>query len=203
MVESFSSWQRQGILIENIRKILESQGVVFKLKSAAELEIDLEKYKIIEELAEFISRFMSQFKSAQLDLQSLKERIERSPIRQRGLSFYKVFEYVYKRYKALLKKRNEIDFNDMIYRAIMHLRKKSAGTPPKYLSPYKGIIVDEFKDIALGRKNLILELINQYPLECSLFCVGDDFQAIYGFTGCNIAYIKEFETYFGKVELPS
>lgn len=198
LVESYSYWQRRGVLIENIQRILEHEGVVFKLKSAEELEIDFKKYKVVDGLAEFILRFMTQFKSAQLNLQSLKKRIERSPIRQRGLSFYKVFQYVYKQYEAELENRNKIDFNDMINWAIKHLRKEAPDTSPEYISPCKAIIVDEFQDIALGRKNLILELANQRPLECSVFCVGDDFQAIYGFTGCNIAYIKEFETYFGQ-----
>ena len=52
----------------------------------------------------------------------------------------------------------------------------------KELSDYKYIIIDEFQDISDGRYDLILQFLNQNE-NTKLFCVGDDWQAIYRFAG--------------------
>jgi superfamily I DNA/RNA helicase len=53
--------------------------------------------------------------------------------------------------------------------------------------------VDEFQDV----NNLQVELIKLLLTDNSqLYCVGDDWQSIYGFRGSNVSYIIEFEKHF-------
>jgi superfamily I DNA/RNA helicase len=54
-------------------------------------------------------------------------------------------------------------------------------------------LVDEFQDV----NNLQVELIKLLLSEkTQLFCVGDDWQSIYGFRGSNVDYIIDFEKHF-------
>ena len=56
--------------------------------------------------------------------------------------------------------------------------------------------MDEFQDTSQARAKLILSLLNQVP-EAKLFCVGDDWQAIYRFAGSDISIFTNFQEFFG------
>jgi DNA helicase-4 len=83
-----------------------------------------------------------------------------------------------------------IDFDDMINLAREHVARGS------YRSPFRYIVVDEFQDMAVGRAKLVAELRNQVK-GAKLFCVGDDWQSIYRFTGSDIVLTTAFDQYFG------
>ena len=65
------------------------------------------------------------------------------------------------------------------------------------ISNYKYIIIDEFQDISDGRFNLISEMLLQNS-HTKLFCVGDDWQAIYRFAGSDHKIMTNFERMFGN-----
>ena len=59
-------------------------------------------------------------------------------------------------------------------------------------------MVDEFQDV----NNLQVKLLNLLTKESTqLFCVGDDWQSIYGFRGSEIGYIVNFEEHFADSQL--
>jgi DNA helicase-4 len=60
---------------------------------------------------------------------------------------------------------------------------------------YKYIIVDEFQDISLSRMLFLKKLISHG--HSKLFAVGDDWQAIYRFSGCDLNIFLKFADYFG------
>ncbi len=66
----------------------------------------------------------------------------------------------------------------------------------RYSSPFKYILVDEFQDMASGRARLLLALRDQVK-GTRLFCVGDDWQSIYRFTGSDISFMTQFSQNFG------
>ena len=84
--------------------------------------------------------------------------------------------------KTCLLNQKEIDFEDMIGQAIAYVSGGSILHPP-----WNYILVDEFQDISEPRAKLVKALRDSVP-ECSLFCVGDDWQAIYRFTGSDIRF---------------
>ena len=88
---------------------------------------------------------------------------------------------------------SEIDFNDMINKADDYV---SSG---RYKSNFKYILVDEFQDISYSRYKLLKSLVDQNP-EAKLFCVGDDWQSIYRFTGSDISIMTEFKDRFSPSE---
>lgn len=93
-------------------------------------------------------------------------------------------------YEQHLSSRGEIDFEDMINKALAYVQ---AG---KFKSPWRYIMVDEFQDISEPRARLVKALRDNNK-ECSVFTVGDDWQAIYRFSGADVSLTTQFARYFG------
>ena len=91
-------------------------------------------------------------------------------------------------YQDSLDKEKSLDFNDMINKSISVLRET------KLIKKYKYIIVDEYQDTSLTKFNLLNEIIN--ITGANFLAVGDDFQSIYRFTGCNLHIFLNFTKYF-------
>ena len=64
---------------------------------------------------------------------------------------------------------------------------------------YKYVIIDEYQDTSLVRFNLIKEILDK--TDSKLMVVGDDFQSIYRFTGCDISLFLNFKKYFNKAKI--
>ncbi len=88
-------------------------------------------------------------------------------------------------YDAHIRDRGEIDFDGMISRATQYVREG------RFLVPWRDILIDEFQDISSHRYALIAAMLAQQP-GIRLFCVGDDWQAIYRFAGSDIRYCTQF-----------
>jgi DNA helicase-4 len=93
-------------------------------------------------------------------------------------------------YLALKERNNEIDFDDMILGARDEIEKGAFSPPWNY------VLVDEFQDISRPRFELI-KTIRQIREGSILYCVGDDWQSIYGFGGSRVEYISNFEHFVG------
>jgi len=96
---------------------------------------------------------------------------------------------IYKIYKEELESTNQIDFDDMLILAKEKVKYKKLN--------YKYIIIDEFQDTSKVRFNLILEIIKY--TNAKLFVVGDDYQSIYRFSGCDLNLFLNFKNYFKDV----
>ena len=104
-----------------------------------------------------------------------------------------IFQPVYERYVEELKKLNQIDFTDAILQATDICRS---------LHPvrYDYIIVDEFQDISVDRYNFLKALRKGNP-PAKLYCVGDDWQSIYRFSGSDMALFNQFTDFFGRTDI--
>ncbi len=100
---------------------------------------------------------------------------------------------VYLLYDAELKSSGMVDFDDMISLAIDIISKY--GMKKKY----RYVIVDEFQDTSLLRFKLITSILNY--CNCCLFAVGDDFQSIYRFSGCDLNIFLNFQNYFPNPDI--
>ena len=105
----------------------------------------------------------------------------------------RIFMPVYERYIEELKGSNQIDFTDAILQATEICR---SSHPVKY----EYIIVDEFQDISVDRYNFLKVLREGNP-PAKLYCVGDDWQSIYRFSGSDMALFNQFSDYFGSTEI--
>ena len=95
-----------------------------------------------------------------------------------------------KAWKSALKEEGAVDFSGLIHQAIAILEKG------RFISPWKHILVDEFQDISPQRAAL-LSALRQQNKRTSLYAVGDDWQAIYRFSGAEMSLTTAFHHYFG------
>ncbi|EKN3978444.1 TPA: DNA helicase IV [Yersinia enterocolitica] len=96
-----------------------------------------------------------------------------------------------KAWKTALKEEGAVDFSGLIHQAVNLLEKG------RFVSPWKHILVDEFQDISPQRAMLLSALRKQNKQTC-LFAVGDDWQAIYRFSGAELSLTTAFSQNFGE-----
>jgi superfamily I DNA/RNA helicase len=95
-------------------------------------------------------------------------------------------------YKAYCINRSYLDFDDLLIETI-RLLQNNKELRVAYQEKFKFILVDEFQDVnSLQVKLLDLLLMD----DTQLFCVGDDWQSIYGFRGSVVDYIINFERHY-------
>ncbi len=100
---------------------------------------------------------------------------------------------IYCIYQEELLSSNEIDFDDMLSISTRLVKSNSQ------VRNYKYIIIDEYQDTSLVRYNLIKELL--LKTKAKLMCVGDDYQSIYGFSGCTLDLFVNFKKYFDNSKI--
>jgi len=116
---------------------------------------------------------------------------------ERVRCFYELAIPLIEAYTAYCIDKSYLDFNDMLIRAIS-LFRNHPDIATKYRKKYTHILVDEFQDVNTLQVELLKMLLTD---EAQLFCVGDDWQSIYGFRGSNISYIVDFEHHFKNSEI--
>lgn len=100
---------------------------------------------------------------------------------------------IYSLYINELNSTLSIDFDDMICKAAECVKND------KINFKYKYIIIDEYQDISYIRYLLINNII--LKTNAKLMCVGDDYQSIYGFSGCNINLFINFSKYYSNTKI--
>lgn len=108
-----------------------------------------------------------------------------------SLLFLEFVKGFYEYYTNELAREGMIDFNDMIIKASDYI------TQGLYSPTYKYVIIDEFQDISYSRYMLVKNTLDISGAK--LFCVGDDWQSIYRFSGSDIDLFINFKRYFGSV----
>lgn len=112
-------------------------------------------------------------------------------IRDRFAKRVKLMAPLMKAWKNALKEEGAVDFSGLIHQAVNILDKG------RFISPWKHILVDEFQDISPQRAALLVALRRQNR-QTSLFAVGDDWQAIYRFSGAEMSLTTAFHHHFGE-----
>ncbi len=112
---------------------------------------------------------------------------------QKEKSFLILALNIYLIYQKYLEENQEIDFDDMILKATSILKEKG------YVKKYRYVIIDEYQDTSLIRFQLIQAILEK--TDANLMVVGDDFQSIYRFTGCELSLFLNFQTYFPTAKM--
>ena len=193
MIECFSYERSHGILLTRLEEKLKAHGVVFAPKSTEEIwaNITSNNRNVIQGLAELMSTLINLIKSNDLKLDDVEKlSSHRNVVHSKVI--LKMLKPIYDSYQSELTMNGEIDFNDMINRAA------SLVNEGKYTNPYKCVLIDEYQDISKARFRLLKEL--RISSDYVLFCVGDDWQSIYRFTGSDMDFIINFDKYWGASE---
>ena len=169
----------------------------YKSQTALSFEEELNSYH--KELKDFIIqalRIIKMIKAENLSTSKALKKALADP-HQRVRDFYRLVIPLMKKYQAYCVNKSYLDFEDMIVKTI-DLFKHRAEIKEKFQQQYKYILVDEFQDVNNLQVDLLKRLLTP---ENQLFCVGDDWQSIYGFRGSNVNYIVNFGKYFPKAEV--
>lgn len=111
---------------------------------------------------------------------------------ERIRNFYELAIPIVKGFIDYCTNKSYLDFNDLISKSTS-LFLNHDDVIQKYRNKFEYILVDEFQDVNNLQVGLIKLLLTN---KTQLFCVGDDWQSIYGFRGSNVNYIVEFEKHF-------
>jgi DNA helicase-4 len=142
----------------------------------------LNSYKYIE-LKKLIKSFINYMRSNNLEYK-WSDLLKKNKYQNILLIIYSLYTL----YLNELSSSNLIDFDSMIIKANEVIVNK------KIKLPYKYIIIDEFQDTSLLRFNLIKSIVDNYHTK--LCVVGDDYQSIYRFQGCDLDLFINFKDYY-------
>ena len=106
--------------------------------------------------------------------------------------FYQLVIPLVTEYMKYCTNKSYLDFNDLISKTVL-LFEKNNDILKKFQQQYQYLLVDEFQDVNNLQVQLIKLLLTR---QMQLFCVGDDWQSIYGFRGSNVDYILNFDKQF-------
>ena len=201
LIETFSYYQSENRLLTRLAEKLQAQGVEFNEIDYREVYRILLENKTIKEWEDFIvllKTFIELFKGNNYDETKFKEfydyvgGLKDSFSKDRTIAFLKIVEEIYNDYEAYLLKIKKIDFNDMINKASDCIVKNGLDLPYKY------IIVDEYQDTSFTRYNLLRNICDN--IGAKIMVVGDDWQSIYSFSGCDVNIFTKFDNFFDVCE---
>lgn len=196
LVETYHYEQREGCLLSNLEEKLASEGVLFEPLPADSVLHTLREFGAISKFSLLLSSLLKRYRANCYipgELERLADHLESTGQLKAAMDLLRP---IIERYEALLKSNKEIDFEDMIAKAIGYIEDGS------FTSPWSYILVDEFQDISKPRARLVKALRDSRK-NTSVFCVGDDWQAIYRFTGSDVGLTTGFESLFGPTQTTS
>lgn len=141
------------------------------------------KSKVHLENQKLIATFISLFSTNNLNKEDFKTFFKNSKENPLLFLLYAIYNY----YEKEKYQNHYYDFDDLIKKAL-HLCQE------KKICKYKEIIIDEFQDTSKLRLDLIREVVKNS--DANLTVVGDDFQSIYKFSGCDLNIFLNFQEYF-------
>lgn len=103
---------------------------------------------------------------------------------------------VFEQYEAALKQREAVDFDNILC-LTRDLLRDHQDVREHYRHKFDYVLVDEYQDT----NNLQEELTGLITANGNLFCVGDDWQAIYSFRGSNINHFLAFKDNYPGAKL--
>ncbi len=199
-IETYSYEFSNGTVFDKLKERLEKNGVKLtplsdeEMKEKLALVLDgIELNSLMNLFSTFISLYKSQYED-ETGFDGLLEKIknENSYYKMRTERFLSIAKKIYLFYRTEIKNQNKIDFDDMILSSMKEIEKTEDYK-------YKYVIVDEFQDISQSRMRFLKTLINHG--HSKVFAVGDDWQAIYRFAGCDISIFLKFDNYFKDVKI--
>lgn len=196
-LETYSYEFLEGTIFDSLRSKLKENNVRFDPLSQADIICALDSvYKgrdfssFFNLIATFISLYKAQIKDDK-GFEELRNQIkDGSYDTNRAHLFLDICQDIYRFYIQNLRAADKIDFDDMILQSTDLLDSVEDFK-------YKYIIVDEFQDISYSRASFLKKLIDHG--NAKLFAVGDDWQAIYRFAGCDLNILLDFDkNFFGS-----
>lgn len=197
LVETYSYYMAEDRLLLRLEEKLKDEGVeIREIDYAYLISKIVEKNKVnrFKDFMKLIQSFIELFKGNDYKIDKFDEfkksvdLIDDEFNKKRNSLFLNIVEDIYISYQNYLSETKKIDFNDMINHATEEVKKDNLN------DNYKYILVDEYQDTSFTRFNLVKSI--QEKTGAHVCVVGDDWQSIYRFTGCDVSLFSKFEDYF-------
>lgn len=175
------------VIHENIKKCdLNDQKIILKF-----LKINTSYTKFLNSpkfnlFCNFVLTFINLYKTNNLN----KKDIFNSNFSNLEKKILIIIFNIYSQYILEKKSMQILDFDDLIIYATELVEFSKIG--------YKYIIIDEFQDTSLIRLNLIKKIYDY--THAKIIVVGDDWQSIYRFSGCDLNIFLNFTNIFSNVK---
>ena len=190
LIELFHYQNSEGTLFDEIDRQLQQFNVTYDPLPPEAVLATLREFGAISRFALLLCDLLKRYKANCYQPQQLEATVAQAKNPAQVAAALLLLKPIVADYEAMLATHQQIDFDDMIGKAIRYVKEG------RFKSPWRYILVDEFQDISEPRARLI-KLLRDSVAGCSLFCVGDDWQAIYRFTGSDLRFTTQFERYFG------
>ena len=161
------------------------------LRTLLETNQDTPFFRLIHLLLEFIGRFKEENYQEE-DFERLLSNTPDDTLRHQ-LRLAKRF---YRYYQHHIHQQRKVDFEDMIHYSSLGVEMVSKKQ--KNLD-YDYIIIDEYQDISRQRYQLAKNISDLF--KSKIVAVGDDWQAIYSFSGTDVDLFTQFYRYMGYAEI--
>lgn len=158
----------------------------YKLLEVYLEENHIDYQKNLNYLKNMMISFIHTFKSYNYDMNYLLKLIFSVESFHDKVLLIIIFK-IYILYQDELSSQMLIDFDDIINLAAVDIDKL-------HFFKYQYIIIDEYQDTSFSKYRLIKNICNKFQI--NLMAVGDDFQSIYAFTGCNLNLFLNFKRNF-------
>lgn len=197
LIETYSEYSDQRSLIEHLEEELNKRNIYLKRKDDKEVYsmlVNTSKDMYYSRFIVFCLNFIQGFKTRGYTIEEFSRLKEENINDKRTTIFLNLIEKIYQYYQEELKKNNYIDFEDMInesYNLLNTLNEKANLN-------YKYIIIDEYQDISYSRFNLAKK-VSQLS-NAKVIAVGDDWQAIFSFSGSDVSLFTMFKDLMGYAE---
>jgi DNA helicase II / ATP-dependent DNA helicase PcrA len=103
---------------------------------------------------------------------------------------------VFRRYEAQKERQGRVDFEDLLELAI-RVYDEDAAAAETFRARYRAFTVDEYQDVNLLQQSLLERWLGARDELC---VVGDDYQAIYSFTGATPEYLLKAQGQVFRLE---
>lgn len=200
LLETTSAMFHDKTIYKQLEQQLRNAGVPLRELSIEEkYHLLFERDKTMEDnvmnlFTSFINLMKSNGKSFDYIMKSIKDSGREIVFCERcRFLMYEVIKPLYDEYEGALRENGQMDYTDTI------LHATELCNSEKWESNYSYILVDEFQDISVDRYKFIVSLRTPSPLT-KTYCVGDDWQSIYRFSGSDMNLFNQFEKHFGYTE---
>jgi len=193
LIESFHYEFQDGSLTDNLEKKLNDHNVKFSPIPPEELFKAINELEKRTDIGTEIANTIRKIRTRDLTEEEFEQKLNKQFNKYISKKITFVISTILNKYNDHLKSHDEYTFEDMINQSAKLVKNGS------YAPRWKYILVDEFQDISPQRADLITN-IRDAQKDASLFCVGDDWQAINGFAGSELSYTVEFEDKVGRCE---
>ncbi len=187
--------------IQLLLQKIEEAGVSCRRRSEEEIW-KLCRRRAVDSFTRSMKDLISRCSNRNLNPDDLESMVARHvPCSTAEATFLEVGVLIYRGYLRRLAADKKEDFPRLMRRSVSRVRegrtdfKRGKGRENGDLRGLRFVMIDEFQDFTNAFFELT-EAIRSTNPSVQFFCVGDDWQAIYGFTGSDPRFFRDFAAYF-------